>query len=196
MFLECPSELSFIKKYLTDYNSYFLSKLGGFKDGGYVADYRSILMSQFLFSGGVGSNVRFESDFYEINKDLKVVLIDPTVSVTRMFLRSFYHFLKPHESGFRSLSEVLNYLYFKSKNTLIRKFLSESFGINNLFKDFNILKMKSIFLKLDIEGYEYHLLEDIVNKKNYFTGVCIEFHDLHEEQNRIKLKTFFRKSSV
>ena len=115
MFLEYPSELSFIKQYLTDNNPNFSSKLGGYKDGSYVADYRSIFMSQFLFSGGVGSNVRFESDFYEINKELKVVLIDPTVSVTRMFIRAFYHFLKPQESGFRSLSEVLNYLYFKNE---------------------------------------------------------------------------------
>ena len=63
-------------------------------------------MSQIFISGGVGSDVRFESDFYEINHDVKVVLIDLNVSVAKMFFRPFYLFLKPNESGFRSLSEV------------------------------------------------------------------------------------------
>lgn len=190
MKIEIPQNLSFIKQHFSTQHKY-LVKLGGFKDGGYVADYFSLMQSKILISGGVGSNVRFESDCYDVNQDLRVILVDPTVSIVRMIVRGFYHFIKKGESGYRSLSEVLNYLFFIRRAKLIKKYLGNSFLINDILSevDFNI-SGNTIFVKLDIEGAEYDLLKNIVQLKNNLSGVCIEFHDLHKSTNRDKLASF------
>jgi len=190
MKIEIPENLSFIKHYFSAHHQY-LVKLGGFKDGGYVADYFSLMQSKLLISGGVGSNVRFESDFFDVNQRLHIILVDPTVSVLRMIVRGFYHFIKKGQSGFRSLSEVLNYLFLVRHAQLIKKYLGNSFSINDILAQVNLgTSEKSVFIKLDIEGAEYDLLQDIIDVKEKLTGVCIEFHDLHDSENRKKLAQF------
>jgi hypothetical protein len=49
------------------------------------------------------------------------------------------------------------------------------------------------FLKLDIEGAEYELLNSIVENKNRIDGICIEFHDLNKIENLLLLKEFVRQ---
>lgn len=190
MKIEIPKNLIFIKQhFFTDHK--YLVKLGGFKDGGYVADYFSLIKSRILISGGVGSNVRFESDCYDVNQELQIILVDPTVSILRMIVRAIYHFIKKGQSGFRSLSEVLNYLFLVRQSKLIKKFLGSEYTINDILKTQRVQpKGKCIFVKLDIEGAEYDLLSDIINVKEKLTGVCIEFHDLHYQENRDKLASF------
>lgn len=188
MKIDLPYNLSFIQQHFSNHHKY-LVKLGGFKDGAYVADYFSLKESKILISGGVGSNVRFESDFFDINKQVNIVLVDLTVSVVRMIARGFYHFIKKGQSGYRSLSEVLNYLFFIRQGRLIKKYLGNLFTINDiLFKVNRQLDIRSIFIKLDIEGAEYDLLQNITDLKKNITGVCIEFHDLHKIENIEKLK--------
>jgi hypothetical protein len=193
MKIQIPENLSFIKKHFSGPNQY-LVKLGGFKDGGYVADYFSLIRSKVLISGGVGSNVRFESDFYDINQSVKIVLVDPTVSVIRMIIRGFYHFMKKGQSGFRSLSEVMNYFFLIQYSKLIKKYLGSNFGIQEILSGMNLnTTERNIFVKLDIEGAEYDLLDNIIALKENLTGVCIEFHDLHQEQNRVNLQQFLEQ---
>lgn len=193
MIIEIPNKLSFLNKYNNN-NKSFLTKLGGYKDGGYVVDYVSILNSKILVSGGVGSNVRFESDFVDIKgKPLKVILIDPTVSIFRMILRAIYHFFKENQSGFRSFSEIFNYLYFRKKCKLINKFLNSSFDLNALFKKELFEDYGNIFLKLDIEGSEYDLLDNIIENSTKLTGICIEFHALNIDKNVSELKEFLER---
>jgi hypothetical protein len=190
MKIEIPQNLSFIEQYFSTHHKY-LVKLGGFKDGGYVADYFSLIRSKILISGGVGSNVRFESDCYDVNQDLQIILVDPTVSIARMVVRGFYHFIKKGENGFRSLSEVLNYLFLIPRVKLIKKYLGNSFLINDILSEVDMNSGgKTIFIKLDIEGAEYDLLQNIVHLKQNLSGVCIEFHDLHSSSNRDKLASF------
>lgn len=192
MLIEIPNKLSFLKKYIN--SKAFLTKLGGYKDGGYVVDYVSILNSEILVSGGVGSNVRFESDFVDIKgESLKVILIDPTVSIFRMIFRATYHFFKKNQSGFRSFSEIFNYFYFRKKGKLISKFLNSSFDLNVLFEVELNEECKNVFLKLDIEGSEYDLLDSIIEKSLNLTGVCIEFHGLDIDKNVVKLEYFLER---
>lgn len=190
MKIDLPYNLSFIQQHFSNHHKY-LVKLGGFKDGAYVANYFSLMESKILICGGVGSNVRFESDFFDINQQVNIVLVDPTVSVVRMIARGFYHFIKKGQSGYRSLSEVLNYLFLIRQGKLIKKYLGNLFTINDiLFKVNRQLDDRSIFIKLDIEGAEYDLLQNIIDLKKKITGVSIEFHDLHDFKNIEKLKKF------
>lgn len=43
-----------------------------------------------------------------------------------------------------------------------------------------------IYLKIDIEGSEYRLLNTIVKYQNKITGIVMEFHDCDLHQNKIK----------
>ena len=188
--LEIPPSLQFLKEYWEAHRRW-LVKLGGFKDGSYVADYYAVIQSKYLVSGGVGSNVRFESDFRDLQPNVHMVLVDPTVSVLRMIARGLYHFGRRQQSGYRSLSEVLNYLYLRKHFSLIPKYLGQHFLISGLAQNMGAeITAKQIFLKLDIEGAEYALLDDIVSIKEGLTGLCIEFHDLDLPSHREQLHRF------
>lgn len=190
MKIEIPQSLKFINEYFKA-DSKYLAKLGGYIDGAYIVDYRSILCSKYLISGGVGSNVRFESDFKLINKDLKIIFIDPTTSKIRMLIRALYHFFKNGQSGFYSLSEFFNYLDIRKHAKHIYKYLGKQYTISALCDDLSITDR--FFLKLDIEGFEYDLLDSIVEKKDKIDGICIEFHDLNNPGNVLMLENFVRK---
>ena len=45
---------------------------------------------------------------------------------------------------------------------------------------------RSVFLKIDIEGSEYEILEDLINEQARFTGMVIEFHDCDLHLDRIE----------
>lgn len=75
-------------------------------------------------------------------------------------------------------------------------------------KDFNIVKgyviddipiteifanKNKVFLKCDIEGGEYLLCDYLINNSHLFTGVSIEFHDIHIYENFNKLTNFISK---
>lgn len=190
MKIDIPNSLIFVKEFFKA-DSKFLAKLGGYTDGSYVVDYRSVLLSNCLISGGVGSNVRFESDFKLINKEVKLVFIDPTTSKIRMFIRAIYHFFKKGQSGYYSLSEFFNYLRIKNHATSIYKYLGKQYTIKSVCDDLQLAGR--FFLKLDIEGFEYELLDSIVNQKEKIEGICIEFHDLSKLDNIRLLEKFVRQ---
>lgn len=192
MKINYPENLVFLKEFNSQ-NTDFKVKLGGYKDGGYALDYRAVVNSNFLISGGVGSNVRFESDFYDINQNCKIILIDPTTSLLRMIFRGIYHFFRKNQSGFRSLSDVLNYIFLKKKSLLIKKYLGYSFNLNDIIKSYiDSNSVSSVFLKLDIEGSEYELLPSIIENKSIFSSICIEFHGLDKDSNVDALKLFIK----
>jgi hypothetical protein len=82
-------------------------------------------------------------------------------------------------------------LYFIKKSILIKKYLGKDFTIENIMEKF--AECKNVFLKLDIEGFEYDLLESILKCKELFTGICIEFHNLDLTENCLKLDSFINK---
>ena len=45
---------------------------------------------------------------------------------------------------------------------------------------------KNIFLKIDIEGHEYRILDDILKIQNNIIGLAIEFHDVDLHLKRIE----------
>jgi FkbM family methyltransferase len=49
---------------------------------------------------------------------------------------------------------------------------------------FDRIKHAPFFLKIDIEGSEYRILEEIIELQDFICGIVIEFHniDLHEDK--------------
>ena len=80
-------------------------------------------------------------------------------------------------------------LFFKMKNN--NKFYLKKIGkcqnclclndiITNYLKD-----EKKLFLKIDIEGSEYDILEDIILNKSKIQGIVIEFHEVSKNIDKI-----------
>ena len=44
---------------------------------------------------------------------------------------------------------------------------------------------KPLLLKIDIEGSEYRLLDEIISNQNFLSGLIIEFHDVDLNLNKI-----------
>ena len=51
----------------------------------------------------------------------------------------------------------------------------------------------NIFLKCDIEGSEYQLIEEIINNSHIFTGMVFEFHDVNKSKNFNELTNLISK---
>ncbi|MNL50888.1 hypothetical protein D3C87_1739450 [compost metagenome] len=80
------------KEFLVESKTAF--RFESIEDGGYFISPRNILEAKILFSGGISSNVEFEYDLYRFNKDLLIIMVDPTVSRSKLLakaiLRTFF----------------------------------------------------------------------------------------------------------
>lgn len=95
-------------------------------------------------------------------------------------------FVKINECEVNLYDRDINVL--SEKFNLIKKYVLKDISLNDIFSN----KIK-IFLKCDIEGEEYDLCNFLINNYQLFTGVVIEFHDIHRYENFNKLTNFISK---
>jgi hypothetical protein len=75
---------------------------------------------------------------------------------------------------------------------LIKNYLGNSFNISEVLSSKEECLGRSIFLKLDIEGAEYDLLDDIILNSSCLNGICIEFHDIDKLHNLEAMRNFIK----
>ncbi|MDC0200637.1 FkbM family methyltransferase [Candidatus Pelagibacter sp.] len=180
---------------------YKLIRYGKDNDGGYLVEENSIFQSNSLISLGLGHDWSFEKDYYKANKK-PIYCYDHSVS---------YSSIKKY--SFKSLGSYF-FRVFKPKYLFRKEFFSNMFYdiflFNNYKKFFKnnvkhfqykigpgkngtnlnyIFNKKNIetptFLKIDIEGSEYRILDELIKFQNNLTGIVIEFHDFDIHINRI-----------
>ena len=168
-----------------------LIRLGDRKDGGYLIPVKSILNTKKLISFGLGDNFSFEEDFYKKNK-VEILCFDKSVN--------FKFFLKPFLFGnFKKLFQYIKYrIFFDGKNkhhikkNIIPKgtYKSDLYDINENIEDINSILSRhyseNIFFKIDIEGSEYRILDQLIKFSSSMTGLVIEFHDCDLNFDKIK----------
>ena len=164
--------------------NYDLIRLGKNNDGGYLVEKNSIKNSKTLISFGIEGDWSFESHFKSHN-NIKVFAYDHTLNnhfwsrQTRELQSSFNDFFT-NKKG--------NYFFPKKiSKTGIKYFENISLEIPEIFNnlEFNYFGgTKPFFFKIDIEGSEYRILDDLINYKEDIEGIAIEFHDadLHLEK--------------
>ena len=173
-----------------------LIRLGSKNDGGYLVEEYSIKVSEILLSLGISDNWEFEKDF--LKRVESVIAIDNRLDfkflikkfisslLTLNIKNSYLFFLKIYE---------FNSLFKKSKISYLKKYVSNkntngNIDFSTIFNKFKI-QSKDIFIKIDIEGSEYRILDEILNIQSRICGLIIEFHDtdLHYE----KVENFIKK---
>lgn len=159
------------------YDLNHIIRIGSIRDGGYYVTKRMVEESSFLISGGISYNARFERDFKEVNPKCKIIMIDGSFNLISYLLRPFYwfYFKKSYK---KNISSLIDMIILKSESIFLKKYLGVKSGvtIDSVFENYN-LKGKG-YLKLDIEGAEYEILDEISLLQKRFYGIAIEFHQV------------------
>ena len=184
-------------------NEYELIRLGQDNDGGYLVDERSIKESKSLITLGLGFDWTFERNYYDL-QGCPVYCYDHSVnysSIKKRCRKSLFSFLfrmfKPkyflQKNFFKnSLKEILLFRdyrkFFKNENVQHNE---EKIGTGD-----QCVKLQKIlderktdlpaFIKIDIEGSEYRVFDEILLNQNNFTGIGIELHDVDIHMDKIK----------
>ena len=172
-------------KLLKPKHEYNLIRLGKKNDGGYLVDRESVVNSKVLISLGINDDWSFEEHFLKLNPNVNIKCFDDKLDilflikkiVKQIFITDSF---KKIFILISKIKNLLTYLNLKKKIKFIKKYIH--------YKDLHkILKKESdnIFLKIDIEGGEYRLLNEILSNQKKFNGVILEFHDCDLHINKI-----------
>ena len=170
-----------------------LVRIGRDYDGGYLVSETDIKRSDSLIGMGINDDWSFEEGFLSYKK-VEVCVFDASVnykyfikqliqSLTRVDkIKIFCHWLKV----------LFKYQRFFSQSNVrhIHKFV----GLNSKSKlhctfleALKETKSKNLFLKIDIEGSEFRILDDILAHEDRITGMVIEFHDCDIHLKKIEI---------
>jgi hypothetical protein len=163
-----------------------LTRIGGAGDGGYVVPEALVRDADVLISMGLGPNWQFEKDVRRMNPAMTVHVYDHTVSeklFTRQYLAEIAALLVGKVGRAqvqRRRRRVQDYREFFGRDaTHFRQRIHdridhESVDIPSVFARAGDGR---VFVKMDIEGAEYRVLEDVVSYADRVLGLAIEFHD-------------------
>lgn len=154
-------------------------RLGKNNDGGYLVIKDDIIKTKKLISFGVNDDWSFEMDFMKIN-ECPVVAYDNSVSEQK-----FLENKELHES-------FLN--FFSGNKTHIPKNIGDN-DTDSLIQFKTVIDNAGdgLYLKCDIEEYEYQFLNDLIRRASQFSGVVMEFHNINNSDNFNSLTNFISK---
>lgn len=179
---------------------YNLIRLGSRNDGGYLLEKNSIDQSQILLSFGIANNWDFERDFYRIHS-VPIEAFDPGTKFKVLYRECFRNafrilrdFWKPHKTipkWMLSLFRVIDYfIFFNAERRLnhisigYEKEGAKKKNLNSIIEELD--ELHSIFIKCDIEGWEYRIIEDLIFHSSRIIGLVIEFHDVDLHLRKIE----------
>ncbi len=182
-------------------NEYKLIRLGSDNDGGYLVEDSSIKKSKALVTLGLGYDWSFEKAYSQLTRN-SIFCYDHTISYSRIkkycrsiFLSLIFRALKPKfflkknffKDNFNRLFLFNDYkkFFIDNKQHIQSRIGTGKSGVKlNDILDSKIQEFP-IFLKVDIEGSEYRILNEILQNQDKFTGIAIEFHDVDLHLNTI-----------
>lgn len=181
-----------------------LLRVGKDNDGGYLISRSDMMESNLLISIGVSNDWSFEKEFRKLNK-VEVIAYDASIS-SLFFLKKLLSSALRFHNPAQFFAEAINLFdYWDFFNGRSAKHIERFVGFDSiggapfdsyvtLQSVFDAQKSKRIFLKVDIEGSEYRILETIVKNQHRLSGLVVEFHDcdLHIE----KISDFLKKMEL
>ena len=172
-------------------NEDVLVRIGDNWDGGYVIPNSALTYVDEIVSYGLGNNFSFEKDFRD-KKVVNVKVYDHSVgylSMIRELLHAFAQICKLRNVRFHcaqlkvKIHFIKSYIQFFS-NDQMRHLKNRIVGEARMEKDLSVfstvkdLKLDRNLLKMDIEGFEYEVLPNLIEHLPKFFCMCIEFHDV------------------
>ena len=170
-----------------------LRRVGASNDGGYAVP-KVLPSAKTLVSFGLGDNWEFEKQLLCEGLIDRFLVYDHSVSVKSLFLklssRTSLRNFKLLPILYR-IKVLIEYLYdFKIRNHIhVQKRItreSESCSETSLTEIATTLNDEDFILKVDIEGDEYEIIEQISNLSSRIPLVIIEFHDTENQRNKFE----------
>lgn len=189
-----PIKTAKIDKFFKPQNTSNLVRLGDDFDGGYVVDQSSVEAADVLIALGVGDSWAFEEDCRAI-KSMPLEAYDATISAgtfIREFAKSLVVFFN-HKFVHRRWRILTGYFkFFGQDDATHHKHLVGLdqpplyMSLETVLNKHGVGPSKRAFFKIDIEGWEYRILDTLVDHAPNIAGLAIEFHDFDVHQERIK----------
>jgi hypothetical protein len=170
-----------------------LLRVGPKFDGGYIVDKKSILNTNIIVTCGLNDDWEFEKSFLRMNSKCVVKAYDHTIDKKFWkirFKKDIKHLFLLKKIRLRKIIDIFKYLdylnFFKNDN----KHHILKIGTQNIKnKEITIGRVledcQNIFLKVDIEGDEYKVLNQISYCSNKINNLIIEFHNIHRNMSKI-----------
>ena len=175
-----------------------LIRIGKMYDGGYQLDEESLRKTQTLISFGIDHDWSFEQEFHKLTNSLIHTYdgsVGPIFFLRKLKTRFIGTIKKPRKEYFKvtkywimlpiKFYRFFNFFNNKKGPNHYEKYIGNNVTIKEVFKKVP-KNSNSIFLKIDIEGAEYSLLNDIIEKSELLNGLIIEFHDVNKNMSLIK----------
>ena len=171
-----------------DYN---LVRCGRDNDGGYLVSKKTIGETGTVISFGIFDDCSFETQFKKI-KPVQVHCYDKTVNKTYWKKRIYndigaslynlnYSFLKNTFSRYFEFKK-----FFKDKTNYLTIDTIRTGSVKKILNNSQSNLPKPFFFKIDIEGSEYRILDELIEFQNLICGLVIEFHDLDLNLNKVE----------
>ena len=156
--------------------NYELIRLGRSNDGGYLVGKNSINNSEHLISMGLDLDWSFEEDFKKKKNNINIICFDNNLDKKFILKKIFIQIILIifNQNLKYLISLIKNYINF---NIILKKvkYQKKEITYGDISKIQN--NINNIFFKIDIEGSEYRILDELIKIKNKITGIVIEFHD-------------------
>ena len=190
-----------LPKFLKPYqiNNSNLIRIGPKRDGGYVIDNRIIKKTNNLITCGLNDDWEFEKEFLKKNIDCKLYAYDHTINNRfwiKRFKKDIIHLLLLKKLRWWKILDIfkyIDYLIFFRKNKIHfqKKIVYKKVNDKEITIPQTIKNLDNIFLKIDIEGNEYQILNHVKKNSKNIIFLIIEFHEVHK--NLKKIERFLKK---
>jgi hypothetical protein len=163
-----------------------LARVGSPDDGGYVVPLDAVKAASALISFGLSHDWSFERDFKRQNAEAIVHCYDHTVSLSsafeysigqlpRFFMRSMSRALV------RAFTWIDYIVFFRADRIHFRQRVWSDNQIYSVTIEDVFGRLPAncpVFVKMDIEGGEYRVLDDLLRHSKDIVAMAIEFHDV------------------
>jgi len=180
-------------KDLQPFNYDNLVRRGSTNDGGYLLP--SDISAQFLISLGLGDDWKFELDLIKHKQVSKFIVFDHSVTLLNLIKILINRKRKFKAFIYRTIVLIR---YFRDFTFLrkphvkkkITKYGSiENFGeisLNEIFQEFVADSKSTVILKIDIEGSEFDIIEQVIEFSSQTLVLIIEFHEILKQKDKFK----------
>ncbi len=189
---------------LKDFQPFNYNKLvrrGSTNDGGYLMP--ADISAKFLISLGLGDDWKFELDLIKHKQVSKFIVFDHSVTLLNLLRILLNRKRKIKALIYRA---IILTRYFRDFTFLRKKHVkkkitkygskenSSEINLNEIFKEFVVDPKSTIILKIDIEGSEFDIIEQVIEFSSQTLVLIIEFHEILKQKDKFKTSLELLKS--